>query len=406
MTDPLGRPTSRLVSIDALRAVAAVAVVLNHVPQRRGSFGAFGNVLFLPLVMGSLGVPLFLAISGFCIHMAARRAVHPVTGHTDWAAFWKRRIVRLYPPYVAAIVLSMAIYYGTGGAHYFIPMNRIENPVTDVLVHLSMVHNLTQSYVVSLANGAFWSLGLEEQLYALYALYILLRRRVSAMHVAALALAIALVWRFCVVVPFVMDHWGPLGSWRTWPFSWWFAWIAGALVAEAYEGTTRLPRWCTSLPLAAALAGAGAFLYPTVIEYPPLASFYHSSEQRTTLFWYLQQLSELLFAVAFTIGMYRAVMWERRAKVIPWLVSAASKLGTISYSLYLVHLPLVAYLGFVLFPGDGLGWMLLRCALAVPLSILLAWIFFMAVERHFLNRRPKRAEAGHRSPTFVRGTAL
>ena len=193
----------------------------------------------------------------------------PVTGHTDWAAFWKRRIFRLYPPYVGAIVVSMAIYYLTDGPHYFIEMNRIKNPVTDVIVHLLMVHNLTQSYVVSLANGALWSLGLEEQLYALYALYILLRRRVSPMQIAILALGIALAWRYLVVVPHVLDHWGPLGSWRTWPFSWWFAWVVGALVAEAYEGTSG-SRGTVHVPaLAGALTVGATLVYADVIDHPP-----------------------------------------------------------------------------------------------------------------------------------------
>src|SRR5688500_1389308 len=89
----------RLTSIDALRGIAALAVVLTHIPrEHRGRIdGTF--FAFLPIDFGTLGVPLFLVISGFCIHLAvARRALEGHSASVDWAAFWKRRFYRLYPP--------------------------------------------------------------------------------------------------------------------------------------------------------------------------------------------------------------------------------------------------------------------------------------------------------------------
>lgn len=103
------------VSLDFLRGVAAVYVVINHT---RGAFfkggehvladaagaslGLFDYVALLLLQMTSLGtefVILFFCISG--ISMA-----HSINGNHSILAFYTKRIIRIWPPYVAAVVLA------------------------------------------------------------------------------------------------------------------------------------------------------------------------------------------------------------------------------------------------------------------------------------------------------------
>ena len=53
---------------------------------------------------------VFFVISGFCIHLQwARARAHHQEGQIQFGAFWKRRIRRLYPPYLIALVLFLAI---------------------------------------------------------------------------------------------------------------------------------------------------------------------------------------------------------------------------------------------------------------------------------------------------------
>src|SRR5437868_13060771 len=98
----------RLMSIDALRGIAALAVLLSHVPHL-GELGPRAAAwLFCPLDYGSRGVPLCLIISGFCIHLSvARQAAKGQGLSCDWAGFWRRRFRRLFPPYLAAILFSL-----------------------------------------------------------------------------------------------------------------------------------------------------------------------------------------------------------------------------------------------------------------------------------------------------------
>src|SRR5687768_13835680 len=178
----------RLGSIDALRGIAALAVVITHIPrEHQGSFdGTF--LALLPMDFGTLGVPLFLVISGFCIHLAvARRARQDQKASVDWAQFWKRRFYRLYPPYLAAIAFSMAAYLLVSTFGRIRPGLEMDSPWIDLASHLLLIQNILPAFSDGLFNPAFWTLALEEQLYALFALLLILRRRKSIFAVLAIA---------------------------------------------------------------------------------------------------------------------------------------------------------------------------------------------------------------------------
>src|SRR5260221_533123 len=58
-----------------------------------------------------------------------------------------------------------------------------------------------------------------------------------------------------------------MGAWGSWPFAHWFAWILGAIAAEAASGALQLPRWCLRPRAALAFAAIALFLTPEVFEH-------------------------------------------------------------------------------------------------------------------------------------------
>ena len=209
---------SRLLSVDVLRALAALAVVLHHIPRfADGLSSEMRLVLFLPLRLGALGVPLFLVLSGFCIHLRAAAVLargQEVRG--DWGRFWRRRFFRLYPPYLAAIALSVAIYYVVDPRVYPKPEGISDLP-RDLIAHLLLIHNLFHEYCYGLGNGVFWSLGLEEQLYGLYFVYLLMRRRWPSGRTLLAVCVVSLVWKgVAALVAGGERRLGPLQGWGTW----------------------------------------------------------------------------------------------------------------------------------------------------------------------------------------------
>ena len=151
--------------IDQLRGVAALAVVLCHAAVSAEtvvvdpSHQSWHWASWL-LGWGYLGVPLFFVISGLCIHLptasalAAGRSARP-----DWQRFFQRRFWRLYPPYLAALVLA-------GGLLLVI---RGELPVgwRGVLAQVFLVHTFSPTTFDGL-NPPAWTLAVETQLYLAY----------------------------------------------------------------------------------------------------------------------------------------------------------------------------------------------------------------------------------------------
>src|SRR5713226_4546853 len=120
----------RLRSIDALRGIAAIGVVLYHaVPRPANAIPASllswpGYVIEFGSSVGYIGVFLFFVISGFCIHLQwAKSKADGRERSIQFGPFWRRRIRRLYPPYLIAFALFMlmaALSTGINVRHFFV----------------------------------------------------------------------------------------------------------------------------------------------------------------------------------------------------------------------------------------------------------------------------------------------
>ena len=245
----------RLASIDCLRGLAALGVVLHHACLRHpSSFPPGHPVTILEEVfnLGFTGVWLFFVISGFCIHLRqARAAAAGVAEPIDFAGFWKRRILRLYPTYLICLLIYLALNLATGAMKADGPL------VYNIILHLLMLHNLDPGTVYGFC-GVFWTLALEEQLYMAYFLLLALRRRLGwrwtlliclGARAATYAIHVLARRRFGVELPV-----------KEMATSQWFVWALGAVGVEAYFGLVALPRWCRDARAGAGLLGLAAAL--------------------------------------------------------------------------------------------------------------------------------------------------
>jgi peptidoglycan/LPS O-acetylase OafA/YrhL len=397
--------STRLRSVDMLRGVAILLVLAIHIPH--GAPGGWReNPWLLPSFLadfGYLGVPLFIVISGFCIHRNAAVARAGGAGYSfDWVAFWKRRFIRLYPPYLAAIALSLAAAFWWH--HHFPDPGRFLG--WDLGTHLLLVHNLTAEFATSLGNGAFWSLGTEEQLYALYfVLIVLMARSASSWWLAGVA-AITVAWRLLTpFFPATGADLGPfhLGQWFQWPLHYWLHWTLGAIAVDAWMGNRELPAWAGSLVVAIAGLALGIVVNSNTFEFLSKLSFAHG---------WLQGVSPALLAAASNLGELSVLLgffcllnWSLRAPPSPAILDlpadAFAWIGRISYSLYLVHIPVIFVLEERLpFAYSVPSWPWRYLAYG-SISIATAWIFHQTVERWFLKGRlphfPQRAAMPERA---------
>lgn len=375
----------RLVAIDALRGVAVLAVLTSHLAfsaALRPSAGGASSASVLPpwldhaLHFGQYGVHLFLVLSGFCIHMQWARLPEG-HGGVDFVAFWRRRLHRLYPPYFVALlasVLGLYLLHGVlGGAGPGIAAKLGYASTAQLAVDLALLLLLLQNLNGAshrVGNGPFWSLALEEQLYMLYFPLLALRRRFGwGRSLVAVAL-VTVLWRVATVTVAPLAWRGPLllvGPAR------WLEWTLGALAVEAHMGKVSLPRWTSRAVVFVAFAGLAVLAEESAV--PALAP-----------------AVDVLYGLAFFVlvnATCRAAWGEGARRFGSGGLFAA--VGTISYSLYLIHLPIMVAVKQVgLRLGLGVGAVL---ALRVVVPIAAAALFYRLVESRFLSKSRARPSA-------------
>src|SRR5262245_12477206 len=154
---------ARLRTIDGLRGIAALGVVLYHVDSgARLSYGDWTPALLTWLLhQGSLGVDVFFVLSGFVIAYSVRAATYTPA---FLGIFALRRFIRLDPPYWASIALEIALLelilrLGVGGVSIVLPS------VQQILAHIVYAQN-----VLGLGDivPAFWTLCYEIQFYLFF----------------------------------------------------------------------------------------------------------------------------------------------------------------------------------------------------------------------------------------------
>ena len=383
-------PPTRLRGIDALRGVAALGVVFYHAVEQ-GRNALPNNLLDYPVRLvqfissfGYIGVFLFFVISGFCIHLQwARAKAADTEPDIRFGAFWKRRIRRLYPPYVIALLCYLLL------AAYTVGLDLTHLFFYDIGMHLLMLHNLDPNTCYTI-NGVFWTLAVEEQLYLAYFLLLFLRVRFGWGVTIAVCLLARVAWMgFSHLIWLKASYGLPVPEAAA---VHWFTWALGAIGVEVMFGIVRLRGWSRDLRLATVLIVAASALssYLPVI---PKDTFVHNFS------WFL---IHPFWGLGFFIVVNKTVLaeqsWLRQAK-LPSMVSLFSTLGVFSYSIYLTHELVIMNSWRWINPG----WLQLAnvFGVIVPATIVFAWVFFWFCEKPFMVRRPAAARTEKIQPQIA-----
>jgi peptidoglycan/LPS O-acetylase OafA/YrhL len=403
--------TERLLGIDALRAIGALMVLVQHgfwlhlfEPLWKTPY----FWLFYPSMQGHVGVALFLVVSGFCIH--ARAARSDPNANPEFLPFWKRRLRRLYPPYLAALVLSavgivVMSAYAVSEAGQPVVLDTVWRRTapdggTELawggLVSLLLLTPFWPRALEVYGNYPFWSLALEEQLYLAYFFVPALRRRIGIEGTLAVALAVSLVWRALAIFG-PLGHCAPMMSavpvrvvgmngpesaiaFLNMAPSRWFEWTLGALAVELAFRRTPRRAWYESVPLAAAAAIAALGC------------------QWSHLGWVF---TDALWGIACFIVVNRVVRADQEGTLHRLRgIGALAGVGLFSYSLYLIHEPLLHMIGHPLV--QVMPWPIAR-VLAMIVAVPLAWLFYRALEVPAMNWSRKSRHAAPVSGKAVTG---
>ncbi|MEU4233684.1 acyltransferase [Nonomuraea sp. NPDC026600] len=363
---------TRLAWLDALRGIGALAVVAEHLLP-----------WFLPALrpywfnLGVYGILVFFLVSGYIIPMSLER-------HGDVRAFWVSRVFRLYPLYLAVAALVLA-------AAWWVPVRaEVPRDGTAVVGHATMLLDVVG---VGGVADTMWTLSYEMVFYLIVtALFVTRQHERSGLFAVLFAAGSVIVG--LLLAGAVLD-----GGW--------LAYASGAVffagLACVISGRFRTQAACMLGLMAVALlilGGRVPWMGVAVLSVMFAGTAIQRWERGTGGLWPVAATAALvalapvwaiesgwwwvepdvwittivLAGVTFAGGM--ALRGRRVPRVLTWL-------GLVSYSLYLVHHPLLKF--FVEVSGDlrrsPLPLQLGMAVLAMTLVLLASALAYRFIEK-------------------------
>ncbi|MFI5386875.1 MAG: acyltransferase family protein [Fimbriimonadales bacterium] len=364
----------RLAFIEGLRGVAALYVVLthfgsmidpSHLAGTQSKAPQWLQSVIHPLWYGHLAVAAFIVLSGYCLQIS-------LFGGKDgrihqYGKFYARRARRILPTYYATLILSVFVAIYLTSKQQGMPFSQYV-PVTreNVLAHVFMAQNFSPDWMYKI-NGVLWSISIEWQLYLLFPLLVMLLFWVGRFWHIVLTTLVAV--GLLVFLPVTLKL-----------YVWYIPLFALGMAAAhlAYRPNLRVgivPRLAAYVfVLAAATCG-----YTCYLEGGVKPSMLPVCDACVGL------------AVAALVYLGTVAPWTPFTKLFAWKPIAG--LGFFSYSLYLMHHPILQVLyvnrpGWVQGPELGALYMMVFC---LPVILFACYLFSLLFELPFMATKKSRA---------------
>ena len=358
MTGDVVQKPQRIDALEGLRGIASAVVVVRHV------FNSLDMPLDLrqklsqilaPLINAQGAVQLFFVLSGYVLARSLSRG----QGWLDLGQFYVKRVFRIYPPYVVAVLFAWcaSFYYatppdatpqeGTGLSAWFAEYAQVHLRPGQLLLSLGFPGSAFRQV------PAGWTLTIEMAFsFALPLLFAISRR--FHWSVVVIACAVALAAGVGAPLHYAMDF---------------------CLGIAIFLERERIGRWMKLIPVwLSPIAILGAL---AVFSAPQLLNW--SIPRADILICGFDPASIGVMGIG-SLGLISGAMF------VPWLnrflsVKPLMFLGRISFSLYLLHFPVLILFAPLVSPPLDLGDGLTLLAAVLAISILISAFFFRWVER-------------------------
>lgn len=370
------------VFLDGIRGLAALYVLIGHARwllwegysvrflATQEEYTIFEKLLvyfFSLFRYGHEAVLLFFVLSGFVIHLRYSKSLKANrSAGFDLSNYLKRRILRIFPPLALALVITFIL--DQVGLCLQLPIYEHTTKYATINQNISTDHNLSTVlgnllFVMDIytpvfgTNGSLWSLAYEWWFYLLYPAFFLLIRKSQLLATGA------------VIVLYFVINWLPLEmKLATKVFSLFPVWWFGVLLAEIYTGRSRI-KFKHLMPLALLI-----LIVPFHTLSTPLRAF-----------------NQILWGLAFS-GIF-AMLFHLQSKGFKLsFLNNLKPLGTISYSLYVTHLPVIVLLSALILSISGNNflpssqWFIV---LGILIAFIIAYPAYLLAEKPFLKKKDR-----------------
>ena len=365
---------SRTFILDVLRGLAALYVLVGHAkwllwegytegykthPELYSVIDKVQVFGFTAFSFGHQAVMLFFVLSGFVIHYSSYNQTIRFGSFSIRTYVWKR-IKRIYPPFLLAILLTFLLDNIGKNQGYSIYTSTTNFPIINesifsdlswqtLLGNICMLQKLVTRVWGS--NGPLWSLMYEWWFYILYILVFFINKRKPVLT----ACLIGLVFILSLFIPYMEYKWITV-------INYFFAWYLGVIAADWYLG--RLGNVREKFMLISYLVAV-------------LAIATHLKGNK--------YMSDYYMAVAFVGVVYLSLLFYKQLRYFQVL----QPLGDFSYSLYVIHMPVIVLMS---------GWLQKHSAGALPMHfgyvylgigicLLIGWGAHFIAEKPFVRKR-------------------
>ena len=362
-----------ITALDGLRGLAILLVVIHHIFEVFHKSSPLETMLIHISDIGWSGVDLFFCLSGFLI---TGILVDSKGQEKALRRFYYRRTLRIFPLYYASLIVIFLIYPNIVEVDY-------QNSIDKQWWYWTYLVNVLISIPGEVGHTAthFWSLAVEEQFYLVwpFVVFALSKRKL-------LIVSIVLV----VITPFIRWLFIELEYDRSMPYvltiSRMDSLLFGAVIALAMRDA-RLSEIVQRYAPIALLIGTAAFLFVFLRQ----GTF---ARQELMLTMGLTSLATI-FASVIAITVNGKLLWLDKLLSNGFLVF----FGKVSYSMYIMHGVIIAWLGKLLFEYthdnqllwgmSGIPKMIIFSVLVLLLSSLVSWLSWHFFEKHFLRLKNK-----------------
>jgi len=372
-------PLLRLRSLDGLRGVAAIVVVAYHsllinptladivVNNKTPAPGSFWDILlYSPLrifIAGNEAVIVFFVLSGLVLTLQVRRE-----RDFNWGTYFPRRLVRLYLPMFASIVFAVIVTLllhrdRTASDSAWVQFYTYPDFSWKFAIQAADVFNGTPDF-----NSPLWSLRWEVLFSLLLPVFVLVASRGRKLAWAAVALA-----PFAVLLGYENS---------VLPLVYLPAFIVGIALAKLFtlrdeslmtgeQKPRRVPWWAHVVWLAVAVVSLFLLILHWLLQ-PGIGQNTH-----------VAFASSALIVLGATGIVTVAARWKPAIRVLS--IPPIHWLGRISFSLYLVHAPILIATANV---AHALPWPV-QIAIGVGVSFGVAELFtrFVDIPSHRLSKK-------------------
>ncbi len=367
--------------LDALRFLAALAVVVSHIEQFKELEGLANFLFIVPLQrLGAEGVVFFFVLSGFLITYLLL-AEQDRTGAIRVGRFYAKRMLRIWPLYYAVVawsflVLNYVVTYGDYNERLFSNYGALAALFVLMLPNIALLQ-----FGPVLGASQAWSIGVEEQFYLVWPL--LLRRFRRWLPTVLLMIAVG--------KPLVMHLIG--------------VWLFDASTVARLQTTGTLNSWVQTYYTAKVLS-------IEAMAWGGLAAWVVIRQQRAVLKILYSPMAQwaALFGLGLWVGMPVSPVSNSVLPIIPASILYAviianvagnprsvlklewnwmNRLGRVSYGIYMWHASaivlILASLRGTGWAGDGWAYNLVMYPGAIALTLLASLVSYQFLERPFLR---------------------